>query len=195
MTELARTRSVGAILVNARGEMLLQQRENKSELLYPGHWSTFGDAVEPDETPDEAIRRELLEEIELQPELTLWQMFEHRYVYQGRPTAVEQYIYVGRVDAEAGAIALHEGQALGFFGPDNLDDLSVAFGFKPLFRAFFASRPDRLGLRLTRATLADALLVHSIMRAAFAGYERVLVPPSGATYETVEDVVALCWRG
>lgn len=190
-----RTRSAGAILVNARGEILLQQRENKPDLLFPGHWSTFGGGIEAGETPDEGIRRELLEEIEFAPALTLWQTFEHRYSYQGRLTLVEQYIFYGAIDREADQIALNEGRALGFFSRDDLDRLPIAFGFRPLFESFFATRPDRLNLRFTRATLADAPVVHRTMQAAFAEYENVLNPPSGANRETLEDVVAAMQQG
>ncbi|MGQ9888198.1 MAG: GNAT family N-acetyltransferase [Aggregatilineales bacterium] len=195
MTELARARSVGAILVNPRGQILLQQREDKPELLYPGCWSTFGGAVEPDETPDEAVRRELLEEIELSPPLTLWQTFQHEYVYLGRPTIVEQFMYYGAIAFEADRIALHEGQALGFFSRSDLCALPIAFGFRPVFEAFFATRPDQLGLQLTRVTLADAPLVHRTMREAFAEYQGVLNPASGAFRETVEDVIAAVQQG
>lgn len=190
-----RARSTGALLVNARGALLLQQRDDSPALLYPGCWSTFGGAVEPGETPNEAIRRELLEEIELEPALTLWQTFTHEYVRQGRLTAVEQYMYYGAVSGEADQIALNEGQALGFFAPDELAALPVAFGFRPVFEAFFESRPDRLGLRFTRAALADAPLVRGVMRAAFAEYERVLTPPSSALSETADDVAAAMRQG
>ncbi len=195
MTEFVRARSVGAILVNSRGQILLQQREDKPELLYPGCWSTFGGAVEPDETPDEAVRRELLEEIELSPALTLWQTFEHEYVYLGRPTIVEQFMYYGAIALEADRIALHEGQALGFFSRSDLHALPVAFGFRPVFEAFLATRPDQLGLRLTRAALADAPLVHHTMREAFAEHQGALNPTSGASRETVEDVIAAMQQG
>lgn len=195
MTEFVRTQSVGAVLVNSRGQILLQQREDKPELLFPGHWSTFGGAVEPDETPDEAVQRELLEEIELSPALTLWQTFEHKYVYRGRPTVVEQFMYYGAVALEADQIALNEGKALGFFSRSDLDTLPIAFGFRPVFEAFFATRPDQLGLRLTRAALSDAPLVYHTMREAFAEYEHVLDPASGASRETVEDVVAAMRQG
>lgn len=195
MVEWVRTRSAGAILVNARGEMLLQQRDNKPELLYPGCWSTFGGAVEADETPHEAIRRELLEEIELEPSLTLWQTFTHEYIYQGRPTLVEQYVYYGAVDLEADEIALNEGQALAFFNRADLETLPVAFWFEPLLAAFFDTRPDQLKLRFTRAALADAPLVHRIMRAGFAEYAPVLNPSSGALSESAADVAAAMQQG
>lgn len=195
MTELAQLRSVGAILVNQRGEILLQQRDAAPGLLYPGCWTTFGGAVEPPETPDAAMRRELLEEIELAPALTLWQTFTHAYAHGGQPALVEQYIYYGAVDRAADEIALNEGQALGFFNRAALAALPIAFGFRPVFEAFLDSRPDRSGLRFTRAALADAPLVQRVMQAAFAEYEQALNPPSGAHGETLADVVAAMQQG
>lgn len=43
---------------------------------------------------------------------------------------------------------------------------------------------------MSLARIEDALLVHCVMRAAFAEYAGVLNPPSGAQSETVEDVAA-----
>ncbi len=40
---------VSVIPVNARGEILLQQRDYTPGILYPGCWTIFGGAVEGDE--------------------------------------------------------------------------------------------------------------------------------------------------
>ncbi len=131
---------VGAILVNPAGRILLQQRENKPGLMYPGCWTTFGGTVEPGETPDEAMRRELLEEIELEPAMRLWKVWDNPIASTG--VVVEQYVYVGSIDLEADDITLNEGQALAFFGPDDLDTLPIAFGFGRVFREFFAEQEN-----------------------------------------------------
>lgn len=53
-----------AVLVaEADGRYLLQLRDEKPGLHLSGHWGLFGGGLEPDETPEDAMRRELLEEL------------------------------------------------------------------------------------------------------------------------------------
>ncbi|MCX5815807.1 MAG: NUDIX domain-containing protein [Proteobacteria bacterium] len=53
----------GLILENSEGKILLQLRDNKPGLPYPGCWGTFGGQIEEGETSEEAIRREIKEEL------------------------------------------------------------------------------------------------------------------------------------
>lgn len=137
---MQRAGTVGVILVNPAGQILLQQREDRPDLHYPGHWTTLGGAIETGELPDAAMRRELIEEIELQPPFRLWRCYQRVRA----DVLVDQYIYVGPIDRRVEAIKLNEGQSLGFFELTDLADLPVAFGFKPLFESFFATGRWRL---------------------------------------------------
>lgn len=141
MTEKLFMVSTGALLVNPRGEILLQQRDDRPELLFPGCWTMFGGAMEAGETPDKAVQRELDEEIEQgHLPLTLWRNFTHHQAVgpeNSQLIEVDQYIYKGRIDLPTASIPLHEGQALGFFNLEDLDDLPIAFNFKQVFREFF----------------------------------------------------------
>lgn len=44
-------------------KFLMQLRDDIPNIPYPGHWALFGGHIEPGETPDEAVQREILEEI------------------------------------------------------------------------------------------------------------------------------------
>ncbi len=134
---MADMRCVGAILYNARGEILLQLRDDKPEIACPNHWTTLGGQIEPGESPDEAVSRELLEEIEMAPAMRLWQVVDNEVTLPGGQVQIEQYFYSGQIDCEAEEITLHEGQAVRFYGRDDLEDLTIAFGFERFFRAFF----------------------------------------------------------
>lgn len=137
-------RGVSAIPVNPQGKILLQQRDDRPDLLFPGCWTTFGGAIESDETPDEAMRRELLEEIELDLPMKLWKVQDFVVEVQGHPINARRYIYIGPIDQPAETIALNEGQALGYFGLEDLEKLKIGFDFEPLFREFFAVYKDLL---------------------------------------------------
>lgn len=156
-----RIKCVGAILRNQHGQILLQQRDNKPGLLFPNCWTTFGGQIEHGESPDDAMRRELLEEIELAPDMTLWKVFEHtqRSVSDLQVT-VEQYVYVGEIDREVSEIMLNEGQALGFFSLEDIDTLPIAFGFESLFRAYFEMQAAG-GKILPKMPCVSAILTNS----------------------------------
>ena len=139
MSDAIRRQAASAIPVNAEGKILLQLRDNRPDIINPNCWTTFGGAVEAGETPDEAMRRELLEEIELALPMTLWKVQEILIERDGQQIAWERYIYVGYIDRAASEIKLNEGQALGYFGLEDLDKLQIGFNFEPLFREFFAA--------------------------------------------------------
>lgn len=135
MPEPIRLQSTGVILVNPQGQILLQQRDDKPGLPFPNCWTTFGGAIEDGETPDEAIRRELLEEIGLDLSVKLWKRFDH--VQRNGQIIVDQYMYVGWIDLEPNQIILNEGQALGYFSESDINHMAIAFGFEALFKEFF----------------------------------------------------------
>lgn len=135
---------VSAIPVNRQGKILLQQRDDRPDLLYPGYWTTFGGAIEDGETPEEAMRRELLEEIELELPMKLWKVYDEKVDLGGNLVPVRRHIFVGPIDQPTESITLNEGQALGYFGLDDLKKLKFGFGFEPLFREFFAVYKDLL---------------------------------------------------
>lgn len=129
---------VSALLVNARGEVLLQLRDDRPGLLFAGHWTLPGGYVEPGETPDDAIRRELHEEMRIAPRLTYWKS----YLAPRADYTVQQHLYTGRLDTPAADLPLHEGQALRFAARGEVEDLPLAFGFLPVLRDFFGRLSD-----------------------------------------------------
>ena len=100
---------VAVILRTPQGQILLQQRDDKSTTPFAGYWTLPGGRVEQGEEPDAAIKREIMEEIELDVFLRLWKVYE-------RPgpemITVVQYIYTGRIDRSISSLVLNEGQAL-----------------------------------------------------------------------------------
>lgn len=124
---------VFVILENKEGEILLLLRDNKSAIGYPNHWTLIGGKVEDGETPEIAVHRELEEETGLKTDLAFWK----RYDRQHPLFIVDQYIYVGRVDASLESLVLGEGKALQFFQPAEIGRLKIGYGFKALLNEYY----------------------------------------------------------
>jgi 8-oxo-dGTP pyrophosphatase MutT (NUDIX family) len=115
---LAAADAVAAILVDPQGRYVLQRRDDKPGIFFPGHWGCFGGAVETGEPPLEAMRRELREELELHLDAKALKYFT-RMDFDFAPlggTSVFRIFYEVRISpAQIDALRLHEGQAVRHF--------------------------------------------------------------------------------
>jgi len=68
---------VSLAMVEKEGQWLLQLRDDLDWIVAPGCWGLFGGHLEPGESPEEALRRELLEEISWRVEAVHYR-FTHR---------------------------------------------------------------------------------------------------------------------
>lgn len=132
------------MIYNRHDEILLQQRDDKPGLPYAGHWTFFGGAVEAGESADEAVARELEEELELTLPLRFWQ----KYVCPARtiPDKVITYntLFVAQLEREQTPTVLHEGQGMGWFDAESAQRLELAFMQSPYLMEAFANLPQWL---------------------------------------------------
>lgn len=137
---IAQKHMVSVIPYNARGEVLLQQRDHAPGILYPGCWTIFGGAVEGDETFDAAIHREISEELDTDFAVEPW----YDYVCPVRSVPgnldVIVHVYVGALDRSVESLTLHEGQAMGWFDAKGVEALEFGFEKKPVVLKFLRER-------------------------------------------------------
>ncbi len=94
-------------------QFLMQLRDDKPGIFYPGYWAFFGGHLDPGETPEEAMRRELMEEIGYCPsEVTLFERYEDEQVIR--------HVFYAPLTVPVAQLELNEGWDLGLF---TLDDV------------------------------------------------------------------------
>jgi 8-oxo-dGTP pyrophosphatase MutT (NUDIX family) len=109
----SQTTHVALAILYHQGQFLLQLRDDISSIRYPGHWGLFGGHVEPGETPDDAIVRELMEEICYVPPL----LSEfRRYTDSGRV----RHVYHAPLTVDINQLVLQEGWDLCLLTPEQI---------------------------------------------------------------------------
>ncbi|MCD8485167.1 MAG: NUDIX hydrolase [Desertifilum sp.] len=120
---------VVAIAILHQGDrFLMQLRDDIPGILYPGHWGLFGGHLEPGETPEVALRRELVEEIGYcPPQLALFGQYADERVVR--------YVFQGALEVGLEALVLGEGWDFGLLTVEEIqkgDRFSPKAGVRPL---------------------------------------------------------------
>lgn len=113
--------AAAAIIVLDDGRYLLQLRDNKAGIIFPGHWGLFGGGVEEGERPVDALRRELNEELGLAvAELRPLTRFEFDLVPLGLTRIYREFFEVPLPVAAIPSLQIGEGAAFEAFTRDQL---------------------------------------------------------------------------
>lgn len=123
---------VSAILINERGQVLLQQRDDHTAIRYPGHWSLFGGTVEDGESAATAVAREVKEEIDF--EMKNFGLFRE-FVQNNK----REFAFVGELSAALDELTLSEGQGMNVFYPSQLPELLIRPDDKETLREYFGA--------------------------------------------------------
>ena len=112
--------------------MLLQHRDDRPDIRFPGHWAIFGGHVEEGETPEEGARREILEELglELAPDAL-------RLVYHHDDGDRDRFMFAAELPVAPESLVLQEGQGMALLSDADLDRLPVVPLHRQILRECF----------------------------------------------------------
>lgn len=103
-----------ALIYTSDGRYLMQHRDELPGIFFPGYWGCFGGAVEPGESPEQAMRRELAEELAWTPRgLEHFATLGLDFSFAGHGVLPRHFFAVPIRPDEVGAMRLAEGQGLG----------------------------------------------------------------------------------
>lgn len=124
------------IFENDKGEFLLYLRDGKPGIPFPHHWDLIGGHIEEGETPEEALIREVKEEIDF--DLKDYTFFREYLCLEGDAYPNIKYIYTGRIDLPVEEILLLEGDRLQFFTREEIPDVKFANILKRIMMDYIA---------------------------------------------------------
>jgi len=121
----AKMKKIAAIILeNDKGEFLLALRDNKPGIPFPDHWDLIGGHIEEGETPEEALIREVKEELDIDlKEYTFYKKYE---CFTGDAYENIKYIYTGKINIPIEEITLLEGERPQYFSAEEIPDVKFA---------------------------------------------------------------------
>jgi 8-oxo-dGTP diphosphatase len=112
------------IFENDREEFLLYLRDNKPGIPFPDHWDLIGGHVEEGENPEEALVREVKEELDIElKEYKFYKVFE---CLSGDAYENIKYIYTGKINIPIEEITLLEGVRARYFPKKEIPEVKFA---------------------------------------------------------------------
>lgn len=104
------------IILNEEKEILLQLRDEKKDIPFPGYWDFFGGKIERGENPLETIKREAYEEINVVPRNIIF--LGKIYVPKNNLSqeSCNNFMFRGYINQTAENIDFSEGQGVRYFG-------------------------------------------------------------------------------
>ena len=94
--------SVAIAILHQDNQFLMQLRDDIPTILYPGYWAFFGGHIEAGETPEEAVVREIFEEID-------YEMKAPQFLMSGESNQVIRHVFHEPLTVPLSALTLKEG--------------------------------------------------------------------------------------
>jgi 8-oxo-dGTP diphosphatase len=124
------------IFENDNGEILLYLRDNKPEIPFPDHWDLIGGHVEEGETPEEALVREVKEELDI--DLREYAFYKKYECLTGDAYENIKYIYYGPINLPIEEITLLEGVYPKYFKREEIPNVKFANILKSIVMDYIA---------------------------------------------------------
>lgn len=120
----------GILLINSNNELLMLLRDNIPNIPFPNMWDIPGGQVETGENPEQTIKREMIEEMDLElGKINLFKVYESEDLIDS--------VFWKRIDLEPDKIDLKEGQRIAYFSREELSQLKLAFNYNLVVEEFF----------------------------------------------------------
>jgi 8-oxo-dGTP diphosphatase len=112
------------IFENEKKEILLYLRDDKPGIPFPMHWDLIGGHVEEGETPEEALVREVKEELDI--DLKEFRFFRKYECLEGDAYPNIKFIYTGKINIPIENITLLEGDHPQYFAYTEIPEVKFA---------------------------------------------------------------------
>ena len=100
--------------------LLLQLRDEKQDIFYPGVWGLFGGGVDDGEKPIDALKRELLEEIGLEIKSA-----KHLFSWNHDKYNSILHFFLVPLTVKLEKLCLNEGQGMDLFSIEQIKKLPI----------------------------------------------------------------------
>lgn len=124
------------ILENDKGEFLLALRDNKPGIPFPNHWDLIGGHVEEGETPEEALVREVKEELDI--ELKDYTFYKKYDCFTGDAYENTKFIYSGKINIPIEEVILLEGERPQYFSKEEIPNIKFANIIKTILMEYIS---------------------------------------------------------
>lgn len=113
-----------ALLFDKNGRLLCYLRDDKPSIPFPNHWDLFGGYVEDGESPEQALVREIKEELDI--DLKVFHKFKSIDCSEGDVHKNVKHVFFAKIEQEPFELILQEGQRLDSFDLKNRADIKFA---------------------------------------------------------------------
>lgn len=117
-TRLRPEHAAAALIQLSDDRYVMQLRDSKPEIFYPGHWGCFGGALEVGESAGQALARELSEELGIrleEGECRYFTEFTFDFSFAGHGRLSRHYFTVRLPQSTPDGLVLNEGAAIDAF--------------------------------------------------------------------------------